>query len=104
MVRNASEAMSGIEDRPRTLLIRTHRDNDESVRLTVQDAGVGFEPQVASRLFEAFYTTKNDGIGIGLSVSRAIVESHHGRVWATPNEGPGATFSFSIPCRDGNQY
>jgi signal transduction histidine kinase len=98
---NASDAMSAVEDRPRQLLIRTERDDEESLRLTVQDAGVGFDPQAANRLFEAFYTTKDDGMGIGLSVSRSIIESHHGRLWATPNDGPGATFSFSIPCGDG---
>ena len=95
---NASDAMSAVEDRPRQLLVRTERDDEEGVRLTVQDAGVGFDPQAANRLFEAFYTTKDDGMGIGLSVSRSIIESHHGRLWATPNDGPGATFSFSIPC------
>jgi len=58
---------------------------------------VGFEPQTVVSLFEAFYTTKSSGMGIGLSVSRSIVESHHGRIWASPNDGPGATFSFSIP-------
>jgi signal transduction histidine kinase len=98
LLRNASDAMSGVEDRPRRLLIRTERDAGEHVRLSVQDAGIGFEPQAANRLFEAFYTTKSDGMGIGLSVSRSIIESHHGRLWAAPNEGPGATFSFSIPC------
>jgi signal transduction histidine kinase len=67
--------------------------------LTIQDAGVGFESQDAERLFEAFYTTKNEGMGIGLSVSRSIIESHHGRLWAAPNDGPGATFAFSIPRR-----
>jgi signal transduction histidine kinase len=67
------------------------------VRLTVQDSGVGFDPQSADRLFEAFYTTKSGGMGIGLSVSRSIIESHHGRLWAEPNDGPGATFSFSVP-------
>jgi signal transduction histidine kinase len=69
------------------------------VRLTVQDAGVGFDPESANRLFETFYTTKSGGMGIGLSVSRAIIESHQGRLWAAPNDGPGATFSFSVPCR-----
>ena len=52
----------------------------------------------ADKLFDAFYTTKNDGMGIGLSVSRSIIDAHHGRLWATANDGPGATFSFSIPC------
>ena len=94
---NASEAMSGVDDRPRQVMIRTEGDEGDRVRLTVQDAGVGFEPQDVNRLFEAFYTTKRDGMGIGLSVSRSIIESHHGRLWATPNDGPGATFSFSIP-------
>jgi signal transduction histidine kinase/GAF domain-containing protein len=94
---NASDSMSAVDDRPRQLLIRTERDERDRVRLTVQDAGVGFDPLAADRLFEAFYTTKNHGMGIGLSVSRSIIESHHGRLWATPNDGPGATFSFSVP-------
>jgi PAS domain S-box-containing protein len=97
LLRNASDAMSAVDDRPRQLLIRTQGDENDHVRLTVQDAGVGFPPQVADRLFESFYTAKNDGMGIGLSVSRSIIESHHGRLWATLNNGPGATFSFSIP-------
>jgi len=97
LIRNASDAMSAVDDRPRQLLIRTEEDGDDRVRLTVRDAGVGFAPQSADRLFESFYTTKNDGMGIGLSVSRSIIESHHGRLWATLNTGPGATFSFSIP-------
>ena len=67
--------------------------------LRCEDAGVGFDPQTPSRLFEAFYTTKREGMGIGLSVSRSIIERHHGRLWATPNDGPGATFAFSIPRR-----
>jgi signal transduction histidine kinase len=83
------------------LVIRTERDEDDRVRLSVQDMGIGFGTQGAS-LFEPFYTTKSEGMGIGLSVSRFIIESHHGRLWATPNEGPGATFSFSIPCRSRN--
>ena len=94
---NASDAMSGVDDRPRQLVIRTERDEKDRVRLSVRDTGVGFEPQGADRLFDAFYTTKSSGMGIGLSVSRSIIESHNGRLWATPNDGPGATFSFSIP-------
>src|ERR1700689_3438452 len=97
LLRNASDAMSTVDDRQRQLLIRTEGDGDDRVRLTVQDAGVGVDPQAADRLFESFYTTKNDGMGIGLSVSRSIIESHHGRLWATLNNGPGATFSFSVP-------
>jgi PAS domain S-box-containing protein len=97
LLRNASDAMSGVEDRPRRLLVRTERGEGERVRLSVRDAGVGLDPQNADRLFQAFYTTKDDGMGIGLSVSRSIIESHQGRLWAEPNDGPGATFSFSIP-------
>jgi C4-dicarboxylate-specific signal transduction histidine kinase len=98
---NASDAMSRVDDRPRQLVIRTERDKGDRVRLNVQDVGVGFEPQGVDKLFEAFYTTKSGGMGIGLSVSRSIIESHHGRLWAAPNDGPGATFSFSIPCVPG---
>ena len=99
LVRNASEAMSTVDDRPRELLIKTERAEGDRVRLSVKDRGVGFTAQAADNLFEAFYTTKTDGMGIGLSISRSIIEAHHGRLWATPNDGPGATFSFVIPCR-----
>ena len=101
LVRNASDAMSKVDDRPRELLIKTQKEEGDTVRLSVRDAGVGFEPHAANRLFEAFYTTKAEGMGIGLSISRSIIEAHQGRLWATANEGPGATFSFSIPCRAG---
>ena len=97
LVLNASQAMSPVDDRPRQLVIRTSRDDGDRVRLTVQDAGIGLDMSNLERLFDAFYTTKSDGMGIGLSVSRSIVESHGGRLWAEPNDGPGATFSFSIP-------
>jgi PAS domain S-box-containing protein len=99
LLRNASDAMSSIDDRQRDLLIRTEADENRGVRLSVSDVGVGLEPQPAGKLFEAFYTTKHEGMGIGLSVSRSIIERHHGRLWAMPNDGPGVTFSFSIPCR-----
>jgi PAS domain S-box-containing protein len=94
---NASDAMSAVAARPRQLVIRTARDEGDHVRLSVQDVGMGFDSQSVDMLFEAFYTTKSEGMGIGLSVSRSIIERHHGRLWATSNDGPGATFSFSIP-------
>ena len=98
LLRNASDAMSSIDDRPRELLIKTERVGNEGVMLSVKDAGVGFAPQLGEKLFEGFYTTKSNGMGIGLSVSRSIIEAHQGRLWATLNDGPGATFTFSIPC------
>jgi PAS domain S-box-containing protein len=94
---NAAQAMSGVDDRPKQLMIKTEREQADRVRLSVQDVGVGFDPKDVDRLFEAFYTTKAAGMGVGLSVSRSIIESHHGRLWAALNDGPGATFSFSIP-------
>jgi PAS domain S-box-containing protein len=96
LLRNASDAMRGVDDRQRLLVVKTERDEGDCVRLTVQDAGVGFS-QTADSLFEPFYTTKADGMGIGLSVSRSIIENHSGRLWAARNDGPGATFAFSIP-------
>src|SRR6185369_6374175 len=98
LLRNASDAMVGAHDRPRQLLIRTEREDGDRVRVMVRDTGVGLDRQGMDKLFDAFYTTKSDGMGIGLSVSRSIVERHRGRLWAEPNDGPGATFSFSIPC------
>jgi C4-dicarboxylate-specific signal transduction histidine kinase len=101
LLRNASDAMSSIEDRPRQMVLRTELEG-ENVRLSVQDSGVGFTPEVAGKMFESFYSTKSDGMGVGLSVSRSIVEANHGRLWATANDGPGATFAFSIPCEHGS--
>jgi PAS domain S-box-containing protein len=99
LVRNAADAMSDLDDRPKQLLIRTERDARDHVQLTVQDVGIGLDPRGLGRLFEPFYTTKNNGMGIGLSVSQSIIEKHRGRLWAASNEGPGATFAFSIPCK-----
>jgi signal transduction histidine kinase len=99
LIRNASDAMSTVDDRSRELVIRTEPDGGTCVRLSVTDSGVGFPTQGTDKLFEAFFTTKSDGMGIGLSISRSIIEAHHGRLWATANDGPGATFSFAIPCR-----
>jgi signal transduction histidine kinase len=96
LVRNATDAMRGVHDRPRSLEIRAEPQGNKA-RLIVKDAGVGFEPDSAEKLFDAFYTTKSDGMGIGLSLSRSIIESHDGTLWAEPNHGSGATFSFSVP-------
>jgi len=98
LLRNAMDAMIDVHDRPRRLLIRTEREGTDRVRLTVRDVGVGLDRQTMNKLFDAFYTTKRDGMGIGLSISRSIIEKHQGRLWAEPNDGPGAAFSFSIPC------
>lgn len=99
---NASDAMNGVEDRRRQMTIRTACE-EHDVRLSVQDCGIGFADEDAERLFQAFYTTKSSGMGIGLSVSRSIIEGHNGRLWAERNPGPGATFSFSIPANPQEQ-
>jgi PAS domain S-box-containing protein len=98
---NASDAIGAANDGPRQVSIETGRDEAGNVRLSVRDTGVGIAPEAAPRLFDAFYTTKAAGMGIGLSVSRSIVERHGGGIWAETNQGSGATFSFSIPRRSG---
>jgi signal transduction histidine kinase len=98
LLRNASDSMSMVDEHARRLLIRTERDHD-GVRLAVQDTGIGLDREIADRLFEPYFTTKTSGMGIGLSVSRSIIEKHRGRIWAVPNDGPGATVWFSLPCK-----
>jgi signal transduction histidine kinase len=102
LVRNASDAMVTVNDRPRRLVVQTETDG-EDVHLSVQDSGVGFDPETADRLFQSFFTTKQEGMGVGLSLSRSIVEAHRGRLWAARNDGPGATFAFAIPCNHARQ-
>jgi C4-dicarboxylate-specific signal transduction histidine kinase len=99
LVMNGIEAMSTVVDRPRVLIIRTERMEDDQVRVTVQDSGVGLDPRGSDHIFDAFYSTKRGGIGMGLSISRSIVENHGGRLWALPSNGPGATFQFTVPQR-----
>jgi C4-dicarboxylate-specific signal transduction histidine kinase len=94
---NAADAMSGVFDRPRALLIQTQIHDDNSVRLLDQDCGVGIDPLAVEKMFEAFYTTKAHGMGVGLAISRSIIESHDGRLWAVSNDRHGATFGFDIP-------
>jgi signal transduction histidine kinase len=93
---NAAQAMAMIADRVRTLIIRSLPHDDNDVIVAVEDAGIGVDPEALDRLFSPFYTTKSDGMGIGLSVCRSIIEAHGGRVWASPNAGPGMTFQFTV--------
>jgi PAS domain S-box-containing protein len=100
LIMNAVEAMSGVQDRPCEIVIRTERGEGAEMRVAVQDAGVGLDPQGKEKIFDAFYTSKSVGMGMGLAISRSIVEHHGGRLWAVSNDGPGATFVFTIPCDD----
>jgi signal transduction histidine kinase len=95
LMMNGIEAMSTIADRQRGLLITTHRDEVDTVCVTVKDSGIGFAN--FERIFEPFYTTKSHGMGMGLSISRSIIEAHNGRLWATPNNGLGTSFHFTLP-------
>ncbi len=96
-VMNGIEAMTSIDDRPRELRIRSQRHDGDSVLVAVQDAGVGIDPNNADKLLSAFFTTKPGGMGMGLSISRSIIDAHGGRLWATPNPDHGATFHFALP-------
>jgi len=96
LILNAVEAMDSVEDRDRELVVRTERGEGDEVRVTVRDSGVGFDPLNAERIFHAFHTTKPGGLGMGLAISRSIIEWHGGRLWAEPNDGPGATFRFTL--------
>ena len=97
LILNAIEAMSGVHDGPRQLTIVSREDAPNAVVVEVRDSGTGLDPEGAERMFEAFYTTKAEGIGIGLSISRSIIEAHGGRLWASSNEPRGAVFRFSLP-------
>jgi len=98
---NGLDAMHTVVGRPRDLVISSQREATDRVRVAVQDSGSGIDPEVVPRLFEAFYTTKRSGLGMGLSISRSIVEQHGGRLWAVPNDGPGTTFQFTVCCTNG---
>jgi signal transduction histidine kinase len=97
LVMNGMEAMAAVTDRPRELLIRSRPHEEDQVLVAVQDMGVGIDPNDLDQLFNAFFTTKPGGMGIGLSICRSIVDAHGGRLWATPNAGYGATFHFALP-------
>lgn len=97
LIMNAMEAMRAVSDRARVLCIQTEEQPSGSIVVRIQDSGVGIDPEHSSRMFEAFYTTKVQGIGMGLTISRSIIEAHGGRLWAVANDGPGSTFCFTLP-------
>jgi signal transduction histidine kinase len=100
LVMNAIESLGLVADRPRQIFITTDCPDADHVRVAVRDTGVGLTPEQRARLFEAFYTTKPRGLGMGLAISRSIVVTHGGRLWAEPNQGPGVTFQFTLPIEE----
>ena len=101
LILNAVQAMSGVSERSRELLISTEKEASGAVLVTVQDSGPGLDPESVARAFDAFYTTKPQGMGIGLAICRSIVEAHGGKLWAIANEDRGATFQFTLPTGGG---
>jgi two-component system sensor kinase FixL len=97
LLTNAIEAMRGLSGGPRELQVGTGKDALQGVRVTVRDSGPGLDPDSLDQLFTAFYTTKPQGMGMGLAISRSIIEAHGGRLWATANAGRGAVFQFTLP-------
>jgi C4-dicarboxylate-specific signal transduction histidine kinase len=98
LMMNGMQAMEAVTDRPRSLVVRSSRHNDE-VLVSVRDSGIGIDPDNMGRLFNAFFTTRANGMGMGLSIGRSIVESYGGRIWASNNDGPGTTFQFALPLK-----
>jgi len=103
LVMNAIEAMRAVSDRARVLCIRTQEQHSGSIVVFVEDSGVGIDPEHLGRMFEAFYTTKVQGIGMGLTISRSIIEAHGGRLWAVANDERGSTFCFTLPIDAGGK-
>jgi PAS domain S-box-containing protein len=101
MMMNGIEAMDAVTDRPRELVIRSRQHEPDQALVAVQDSGTGIDPDNMDRLFNAFFTTKPAGMGMGLSICRSIVEAHGGEMWASPNDGPGAIFSFTVQSQPG---
>jgi PAS domain S-box-containing protein len=102
LIMNAVDAMMSVADRPRELVIRSQQQGSDQVLIAVQDSGIGFDTTGTDRLFDAFFTTKPNGMGMGLPICRSIIEAHGGRLWASQNAGNGATFQFSLPLRQRN--
>ena len=96
LILNAIDAMENTPEPARRITIRTNQKDDENIELTVMDRGHGIAPDKMPVIFDSFYTTKENGMGLGLSISRSIIEAHEGRLWAENNPGLGATFHFSV--------
>lgn len=96
LVINGVESMSSVTDRSRELLISTRQSESDQVLVSIRDSGIGFDGQDIEEIFNAFYTTKPHGMGMGLAIGRSIIEDHGGRLWVSPNDGPGATFQFTL--------
>ena len=100
---NAAEAMSGVAEGARELLISTEQSGTNGVLVAVRDTGPGIDPEHIERVFDAFYTTKSSGVGMGLSICRSIIEAHGGRLWADANEPRGAVFQFTSPSAESSR-
>jgi signal transduction histidine kinase len=102
LVLNAAEAMSMVDEGARELLITSEQSRKVGVLVAVRDSGPGIDPELIERVFDAFYTTKPGGVGMGLSICRSIIEAHSGRLWAEANEPRGAAFQFTLPSSEGS--
>jgi len=100
LIVNGMDAMSSVADGPRELLVYSRLHEANQVLVGVQDSGIGIEPENLKKIFDPFYTTKSQGMGMGLAICRSIVENHGGKLWASPNDGPGATFQFTLLSND----
>ena len=101
LLMNGIQAMSPVTGRQRELRIRSQEHGPDQILIAVEDSGIGIEPENVDQLFNAFFTTKPNGMGIGLSICRSIIEQHDGHIWATRNSGEGSTFQFTLrPCRE----
>jgi len=96
-VMNGMEAMTSLGERERQLLITTRNIDPDQVQVTVEDTGLGLDPNEMPKIFEPFFTTKSEGMGMGLSICRSILQNHGGRIWATANKGPGTSFHVTLP-------
>ena len=102
LIMNAIDAMSTVVNRQRVLQVKTEVHESGYLLITVEDTGIGIDPENLNRIFDPFFTTKPHGMGMGLSICRSIIEAHGGQVWASPNAGPGMTFQFTLSAWQGS--